>query len=258
MEFADSVVIITGAGNGIGAAMARKFAALGARTVLADLDSAAVSSVADEVGGLAVPGDVASEQGVTALVEAAMAEHGRIDVFCANAGIGRNGGPEADEDAWAASWEVNVMSHVRAARAVLPHWLERGKGHFLGTASAAGLLTMLGSAPYSVTKHAAVAFAEYLSITYADKGITAQALCPQGVRTQLLEATGETGQILMGATAIEATDVAEVVAEKLGGDEFLILPHPEVADYYALRAAQPERWQSGMRKLQRKVEERPV
>ncbi|WP_406693112.1 SDR family oxidoreductase [Saccharopolyspora sp. ID03-671] len=238
--------------------MARKFAALGARTVLADLDSAAVSSVADEVGGLAVPGDVASEQGVTALVEAAMAEHGRIDVFCANAGIGRNGGPEADEDAWAASWEVNVMSHVRAARAVLPHWLERGKGHFLGTASAAGLLTMLGSAPYSVTKHAAVAFAEYLSITYADKGITAQALCPQGVRTQLLEATGETGQILMGATAIEATDVAEMVAEKLGGDEFLILPHPEVADYYALRAAQPERWQSGMRKLQRKVEERPV
>ncbi|TWF93804.1 NADP-dependent 3-hydroxy acid dehydrogenase YdfG [Saccharopolyspora dendranthemae] len=254
MDLSDSVVVITGAGNGIGAAMAHKFAALGAKPVLGDLDSDAVAAVAAEVGGIAVAGDAASEQGVADLVAAAMAEHGRIDVFCANAGIGRNGGPEADEDAWAASWEVNVMSHVRAARAVLPHWLERGEGHFLGTASAAGLLTMLGSAPYSVTKHAAVAFAEYLNITYADKGITAQALCPQGVRTQLLEATGETGRILMGATAIEAVDVAEIVAEKLGGDEFLILPHPEVADYYALRAAQPERWQAGMRKLQRKVE----
>ncbi|MEB3371077.1 SDR family oxidoreductase [Saccharopolyspora mangrovi] len=258
MDLTDSVVIITGAGNGIGAAMARKFAALGARTVLGDLDSDAVREVAGEVGGIAVPGDAASEQGVAELVDAAMAEHGRIDVFCANAGIGRDGGPEADEDAWAASWEVNVMSHVRAARAVLPHWLDAGRGHFLGTASAAGLLTMLGSAPYSVTKHAAVAFAEYLNITYADKGVTAQALCPQGVRTQLLAASGETGQLLMGASAIEATDVAEMVAEKLGGEEFLILPHPEVADYYALRAAKPERWQAGMRKLQRKVEQRPV
>ena len=146
------------------------------------------------------------------------------------------------------------MAHVRAARALLPHWLERGEGHFLATASAAGLLTMLQAAPYSATKHAAVAHAEWLAITYGDKGITAQALCPQGVRTNMLANTGETGKALLGPEALDPQQVAELVAEKLGGDEFLILPHPEVADYYALRAAHPEKWQAGMRKLQRKVE----
>ncbi|MER7011847.1 SDR family oxidoreductase [Saccharopolyspora sp. NPDC000359] len=248
-----SVAVITGAGNGIGAAMARRFAASGAEVVLADVDAGGLQRVADEVGGLAVPGDAASEDGVRALVDAALGEHGRIDLFCANAGISRGGGPEADEVAWADSWEVNVMAHVRAARAVLPHWLERGEGHFLATASAAGLLTMLGAAPYSVTKHAAVGFAEWLAITYADRGITAQALCPQGVRTNMLGSSGDAGKTLLDDGALEPEQVADVVADSLGSGEFLILPHPEVADYYALRAGQPQRWQAGMRKLQRKL-----
>lgn len=253
MRIADSAVVITGAGNGIGAAMARKFAALGARVVLADVDAEAVARVAAEVGGLAVPGDAASEDGVRALVGAALGEHGRIDLFCANAGISRGGGPEAAEAAWADSWEVNVMAHVRAARAVLPHWLERGQGHFLATVSAAGLLTMLDAAPYSVTKHAALGFAEWLAITYADKGITVQALCPQGVRTNMLGSSGDTGKTLLDDGALEPDQVADLVADSLDSGEFLVLPHPEVADYYALRAGQPQRWQAGMRKLQRKL-----
>ncbi|GAA2342495.1 SDR family oxidoreductase [Saccharopolyspora halophila] len=252
MRLDGSVVVITGAGNGIGAAMARKFAGAGARLVLGDIDADGVGAVAEEIGGLAVPGDVASESGVAALVDAAMSEHGAVDVYCANAGT--TGGTEADEAAWADTWEINVMAHVRAARALLPHWLERGQGHFLATASAAGLLTMLRAAPYSVTKHAAVAHAEWLNITYADKGVTAQALCPQGVRTNMLADTGDTGKALLVPEAITPEQVADLVAEKLGGEEFLILPHPEVGDYYALRAAQPEKWQAGMRKLQRKVE----
>ena len=252
MRLDGKVVVITGAGNGIGAALARAFGERDAELVLGDVDADGVRAVAEEVGGLAVPGDAASEAGVAALVDAAMTEHGRIDVYCANAGI--TGGAGYDEDAWARTWEINVMAHVRAARALLPHWLERGEGHFLATASAAGLLTMLQAAPYSVTKHAAVAHAEWLAITYGDKGITAQALCPQGVRTNMLANTGETGKALLGPEAIDPQQVAELVAEKLGGEEFLILPHPEVADYYALRAAQPEKWQAGMRKLQRKVE----
>ncbi|MER7078439.1 Short-chain dehydrogenase [Saccharopolyspora kobensis] len=248
-----SAVVITGAGNGIGAAMARKFAGLGANVVLADVDAEAVQRVAAEVGGLAVPGDAASEDGVRALVGAALGELGRIDLFCANAGISRGGGPEADESAWADSWEVNVMAHVRAARAVLPHWLERGQGHFLATVSAAGLLTMLDAAPYSVTKHAALGFAEWMAITYADKGITVQALCPQGVRTNMLGSSGSTGKTLLDDGALEPEQVADLVADSLDGGEFLVLPHPEVADYYALRAGQPQRWQAGMRKLQRKL-----
>lgn len=253
VQLAGSAVVITGGGNGIGAAMARKFAGLGARVVLADVDTEAVQRVAAEVGGLAVPGDAASEDGVRALVDAALGEHGRIDLFCANAGISRGGGPEADEAAWADSWETNVMAHVRAARAVLPHWLERGQGHFLATVSAAGLLTMLGAAPYSVTKHAALGFAEWLAITYADRGITVQALCPQGVRTNMLGSSGSAGKVLLDEGALEPEQVADVVADSLDSVEFLVLPHPEVADYYALRAAQPQRWQAGMRKLQRKL-----
>lgn len=251
MHLDGSVVVVTGGGNGIGAAMSRRFAAEGAAVVVNDLDGGAARAIAEEIGGLAVPGDAASEDGVADLVRAANEQHGRIDLFCANAGIGESGGPEADETAWARSWEINVMAHVRAARAVLPQWLERGEGRFLTTVSAAGLLTMLGSAPYSVSKHAALAFAEWMSITYADRGITVQALCPQGVRTNLLDDSGETGKLLLGDSAIAPERVAGEVLAALDDDRFLILPHPEVAQYYALRAADPGRWQGGMRKLQR-------
>lgn len=255
MQLADSVVVITGAGNGIGAAMSRKFAAQGASVVVNDVNERAAHHVAGEIGGLPVAGDAASEAGAARLVDTAVAQYGHIDLFCANAGTAQVGGPEAPEDAWEKSWELNVMAHVRAARALLPHWLERGQGHFLATVSAAGLLTMLGSAPYATSKHAALAFAEWLSITYADQGVTVQALCPQGVRTNMLAGTGETGQRLLAADAIEPDDVADQVLEGLGTDRFLILPHPEVARYYAARAGDPERWLGGMRKLQRSLHE---
>lgn len=254
MRLAGAVVVVTGAGKGIGAAMSQKFAAGGAMVVVNDVDETAAHDVAGRIGGLALPGDAASEAGAARLVEAALAQYGRIDLFCANAGVARPGGPESPEEDWALSWETNVMAHVRAARAVLPHWLERGAGHFLVTASAAGLLTMLGSAPYSVTKHAALGFAEWMSVTYGDRGVTVQALCPQGVRTNMLADTGETGQRLLGAGALEPDQVADEVVEALGDGRFLVLPHPEVAEYYAARAARPEKWQAGMRKLQRKLE----
>lgn len=174
MLLADSVVVITCAGNGIGAAMSRAFAARGAHVVVNDLDEDATRRVAEEVGGLPVPGDAASSESAAGLVEAALREYGRVDVFCANAGVATSGGPELDDEWWEQAWQINVMAHVRAARAVLPHWLERGGGHFLATVSAAGLLTMLGAAPYSVTKHAALGFAEWLAVTYGDRGVTVQ------------------------------------------------------------------------------------
>ncbi|MDQ0380889.1 SDR family NAD(P)-dependent oxidoreductase [Amycolatopsis thermophila] len=256
MSFAlkDAGVVITGGGGGIGAALARRFAAEGARIVLADLDAAAVEAVAAEVGAVAVSGDAASVDGVASLISRANDELGGIDLYCANAGIAPHGGPEVPEEVWARAWDVNVMAHVRAANLLLPAWLERGHGRFLATVSAAGLLTSLGSAPYSVTKHGALAFAEWLSATYRHRGITVQAVCPQGVRTNMLAQTGTSGQLIMGASAIEPSQVADSVLEAFGDDRFLILPHPEVAGYYATRATQTDRWLGGMNKLQRKVE----
>jgi NAD(P)-dependent dehydrogenase (short-subunit alcohol dehydrogenase family) len=250
MDLRDKGVVITGAGAGIGAAMARRFAGAGARVVVNDVDAVAATAMAAEIGGLAVPADAASEAGIAALVHAARAHLGAIDLFCANAGVGTGGGPEASEADWELAWQVNVMGHVRAARALLPDWLARGQGHFLATVSAAGLLTMVGAAPYSVTKHGALAFAEWMAIAYGDRGITVQALCPQGVRTAMLDATGPVGQRILGTEAIPPERVADAVVEGLAGDSFLILPHPEVAGYYAARATDPDRWQRNMRKLQ--------
>jgi NAD(P)-dependent dehydrogenase (short-subunit alcohol dehydrogenase family) len=255
MELNGAGVVITGGGSGIGAALARRFAGLGARVVVNDLNAVGVQAVADEIGGLAIVGDAASTEGANALVAAARDHLGAIDLFCANAGVGTGGGPEASDQDWDLAWQVNVMAHVRAARALLPDWLERGHGHFLATVSAAGLLTMLGAAPYSVTKHGALAFAEWMSITYGHRGITVQALCPQGVRTPMLEASGETGKIVLGASAITTDVLADAVVEGLANGQFLILPHPEVADYYTARASQPGRWIGGMRKIQIQVEE---
>ncbi|WP_033294021.1 SDR family oxidoreductase [Amycolatopsis jejuensis] len=250
-------VVVTGGGGGIGAALARRFAADGARVVVADLDGDRAAEIAAEVGGTAFAGDVASESGVTDLITAARRTLGEIDIYCANAGVAPFGGANADDDSWALAWDVNVMAHVRAARALLPPWLERGKGHFIATVSAAGLLTSLGSAPYSVTKHGALAFAEWLSATYRHRGITVQAICPQGVRTAMLEETGERGKLLMGASAIEPDQVVDALFTAIAENRFLVLPHEEVAGYYALRATETDRWLGGMNKLQRKMEQLP-
>ncbi len=246
-------VVVTGAGGGIGAALARRFAADGARVVVNDRDPAAAAAVAVEIGGLAVPGDAASEADTRRLVDTAWAELGGVDLFCANAGILTAGSADADDAASEQAWQFNVMSHVYVARAVLPRWLDNGGGRLLFTVSAAGLLTLLGSAPYSVTKHAALSFAEWLRATYAHRGITVQALCPQGVRTDMLLGDGResASRAQLAATAMDPADVADVVAEAVRGDSFLVLPHPEVAGYYQRRATDPDRWLGGMNKIQR-------
>lgn len=253
MDLTDTGAVVTGAGNGIGAAIARRLAGAGARVVVNDLDAGAAEAVAAEIGGVAVPGDAAGETGVTALVAEAGAHLGGIDLYVANAGVGVGGGPEAPEADWDLAWQVNVMAHVRAARELVPGWLERGRGRFLTTVSAAGLLTMLGSAPYSVTKHAALAFGEWMSATYGDRGITVQCVCPMGVRTNLLESSGDTGRAILSPEAITPEEVADAVMVGLADGRFLILPHPQVADHYAARADDTDRWLAGMRRLQARV-----
>jgi NAD(P)-dependent dehydrogenase (short-subunit alcohol dehydrogenase family) len=247
-------VVVTGGGNGIGRAIARRFAAEGAQVVVNDLDAGAARSVADEIGGFAVPGDAAGEDGVRNLIAAAREHLGEIDVYCANAGIAVGEGPETPDEVWAHAWDVNVMAHVRAARELIPRWLERGTGRFIATASAAGLLTMLGSAPYSVTKHAAVAHAEWLAATYGHRGVAVHCLCPQGVRTQMLDQAGAAGDAVLKATAIEPDEVADALWQGIADERFLILPHADVADYYQLRASDTDRWLRGMRKLQRQLD----
>jgi NAD(P)-dependent dehydrogenase (short-subunit alcohol dehydrogenase family) len=247
-------VVVTGAGSGIGAALARRLAAEGARVVVNDIVPGAAAAVAGPIGATAVPGDAAGEDGVAALIGEARSVLGEIDLFCANAGVALGGG-EASEADWETSWQVNVMAHVRAARLLLPAWLDRGRGHLLCTVSAAGLLTMLGSAPYSVTKHAALGFAEWLAATYAHRGITVQALCPQGVRTPMLSGISPGAEMLLGESAITPETVADAAVAGIAGGQFLILPHPEVARFYAGRAADTDRWLRGMNRLQRGVED---
>jgi NAD(P)-dependent dehydrogenase (short-subunit alcohol dehydrogenase family) len=249
-------VVVTGGGSGIGAALSRRLAAEGARVVVNDVDAEAAKEVAASCPGqaVAVGGDAASEDGVAALITAARGELGEIDLYCANAGIARTGGPEASEADWADSWQVNVMAHVRAARLLTPAWLERGRGHLICTVSAAGLLAMPGTAPYSVTKHAALSFAEWMSFTYAHRGITVQAICPLGVRTPMLPGTGEPGAKLLGDAAIEPEAVADAVIAGIAAGSFLILPHPEVAGMYAGRAADPDHWREAMSGIQQFLE----
>jgi NAD(P)-dependent dehydrogenase (short-subunit alcohol dehydrogenase family) len=257
MKLREKVVVVTGGASGIGRSLALRFAAEGARAlVIADLDLAAAQDVAGSVGGLAVKTDVSDENDLNSLIDQTLDRYGRIDLFCSNAGIGGVPGFEqvSNED-WERIWRINVMGHVYAARAVLPAMLARGEGYLLNTASAAGLLTQIGSAPYSVTKHAAVAFAEWLAITYGDRGIKVSCLCPQGVLTPMLTAAAEQGSgafLLDGALAPE--EVADSVVKALDREQFLILPHPEVARYFQNKASDYERWLAGMRKLQVKNE----
>jgi NAD(P)-dependent dehydrogenase (short-subunit alcohol dehydrogenase family) len=250
-----SGVVVTGGGAGIGRAVARRLAAGGGRVVVNDLDDEAAEAVADEIGGYAVPGDVATEQGVRELIAAARGHLGEIDIFCSNAGIADGTGPDTPEASWQRSWELNVMAHVRASRELLPGWLSRGRGCFVVTASAAGLLTMLGAAPYSVTKHGAEAYAEWLAATYRHRGLEVHCICPQGVRTSMLAASGQAGEVVLREAAIEPEEVGEALWEGLADGRFLILPHPQVHDYYGLRAADPDKWLRGMNRLQQRIEE---
>ena len=256
-RFSGRGVVITGAGHGIGRAIAIRMAAEGARVVVNDLDPGAAAAVAREVGGHPVPGDAATDAGVGALVTAAREHLGVIDVYFANAGIdlgSRPTGLNTSSEDWARAFEVNVLAHVRAAQRLVPTWLEEGGGRFVVTASAAGLLTMLGNAPYSVTKHGAVAFAEWLSATYGHRGIVVQVICPQGVKTQMLDHAGPLKEVLSHDSALEPEQVAGAVWEALQDDRFMILPHPQVKGYYEYRATNPDGWLTGMGKLQRRLD----
>src|SRR5947209_4138324 len=255
MELTGRNVVITGAGSGIGRGLAERVAAeRPAALVLADLDFDSVCAVAEGCGAVAVRTDVSREEEVVALVRTAR-EHGPVDLFCSNAGVGGGGGgPEAPDSDWELGWKVNVMAHVWAARALVPEMVARGDGYLLSVASAAGLLTQVGAMTYSVTKHAAVAVAEWLAITYGDAGVKVSCLCPQGVRTPMLDRALEDpigAAPLLAEGLMEPDEVAEVVVEGIREERFLILPHPKVADYMALKSAQPDRWIRGMRGLVR-------
>lgn len=255
MQLKDKVAVVTGGANGIGRALCRRFASEGARgVVVADLDSAGAAEVAEEIDALAVTVDVAAEADIQRLVEETTRQFGRIDLFCSNAGIATGGGVDAPDADWQRIWNVHLMAHVYAARAVLPAMVDRGSGYLLHVASAAGLLSQIGSAPYSVTKHATVALAEWLSITYGPT-IKVSCLCPQGVTTNMiLRPDAEPATEYLRAEAVTAEVVAEAVIEGLAAEKFLILPHPEVASYFMRKASDYDRWIRGMRRLQQKIE----
>jgi NAD(P)-dependent dehydrogenase (short-subunit alcohol dehydrogenase family) len=251
----DAGVVVTGAGSGIGRALARGLAAAGARVVVNDLDTEAAVAVAGEIGGYPAPGDMGTEKGVHDLIAAARDYLNEIDIYCSNAGIGGGTTPvDTPDAAWQATWEVNVMAHVRATRELLPAWLERGHGTMVITASAAGLLTMLGAAPYSVTKHAAESYAEWLAATYGHRGLTVHCICPQGVRTNMLASSGQAGQVVLADAAIEPEQVADALLAGMAAGEFLILPHPEVRGYYQGRAGDTDKWLRGMNRMQQRIE----
>jgi NAD(P)-dependent dehydrogenase (short-subunit alcohol dehydrogenase family) len=264
VDLQDKNIVVTGAGGGIGAALVRRFAQDGPRTiVLADVDGAAAQAVLDELepgfDTVVVEADLGTEAGNVEVVRAAE-EYGPVDLLCLNAGIAVGGGVEAPDEDWYRIFDVNVMAHVWAVRAALPGMLAEGSGYILTTASAAGLLTNLGAAPYAVTKHAAVALAEWLAITHGDQGIKVSCLCPQGVRTKMLfpddedlaQSTGAESVRMQGV--IEPDELAEVVAAGLADERFLILPHPEVLDYWRRKTDDYDRWIAGMRKLQARTQ----
>jgi NAD(P)-dependent dehydrogenase (short-subunit alcohol dehydrogenase family) len=263
MELSGHTIVITGAGSGIGRAVAERFAVEDPRAlVLADVNGDAVRGVADALGDVAtaVTTDVGREDDIRALVDEARRVGGQIDVFYSNAGIpGPDGGPiEASDDDWDRAWRINAMAHVWAARAVLPEMLERGDGYLLSTASAAGILTQVGALVYSTTKHAAVAIAEWLAITYGDRGIKVSCVCPLGVRTPMLETALEEsvgGAALLRDELLEPSQVAEAVMAGIRDERLLIFPHPQLAKYMAFKGGDNERWLAGMRRMVRQARE---
>lgn len=261
MQVKDKTVVVTGGATGIGRALALAFAQAGARGVaIADLNAAGAASVAAEVQaaapdckvfGQAV--DVADASAVQALTDEATRRFGQVDVFCSNAGIILRKGLDASAGEWQRIWDINVMAHIHAAKAVLPQMLERGDGYFVNTVSAAGLLSQIGSAPYAVTKHAAIGFAEWLSITYGDRGIKVSCICPQGVQTNML--FGENGERkgFLQQGSVTAEHVADATLAGMADERFLILPHPEVLEYYRRKGQDYDRWLRGMRRLHEQV-----
>jgi NAD(P)-dependent dehydrogenase (short-subunit alcohol dehydrogenase family) len=253
LKLTDRVIVVTGGGSGIGAAMARRFATEGPRAlILADLDLEAADRVAGGIGAVPFQADVADPASNDRLIDETEERFGAIDLFCANAGIGFAGDEQTAPELWDRIWQVNLMSHVHAARRLIPGWLARGEGYFLSTASAAGLLTNLKAAEYSVTKHAAVAFAEWLSVTYGDQGVKVSCLCPMGVKTPFLDAATEFHDLL-DPYALEPEQVADAVVAGLAEERFLILPHPEVERFFQNKANDYDRWIEAMRRMQRSV-----
>jgi NAD(P)-dependent dehydrogenase (short-subunit alcohol dehydrogenase family) len=251
LDLTGRVIVVTGAARGIGRALARRFASAGAEAVVvADLDGRGAAATADEIGATSAGCDVSREADVQRLVEHVMSKYGRIDVFCSNAGIAVGGGPEAPDSEWQRIWEVNVMAHVYVARHVLPGMLARKEGYLLGTISAAALLNHVFAAPYGVTKAAALSFFEWLAIAHGDDGIRVACLCPQGVKTEMLaRERSQLGIDFLTADALEPDAVAEAVVNGMRDERFLILPHPEVAEYFRRKADDYDRWLRGMRRL---------
>jgi NAD(P)-dependent dehydrogenase (short-subunit alcohol dehydrogenase family) len=251
VQLKDRIIVVTGAASGIGRALAHRFHAEGAkRVVCADLNEAGVRETAAAVGGPAFVTNVAREDDIKTLIERTEAEHGPIDLFCSNAGIGIGGGAEVSNEGWQRIWDINVMAHVWAARHLVPRMIERGCGYLFSTASAAGLLSQIGSAPYAVTKHAAVALAEWLAITHGDQGIKVSVLCPQAVRTAMTAGNPDGVASIDGM--IEPDVVAEACVRAIEAEDFLVLPHPEVLDYMRRKTGDYNRWIGGMRKLNRR------
>lgn len=253
MSRAGQVAIVTGGAGGIGAALARAFAREGAQVVVTDQELAGAERVAAEIGGIAFRADLSREEDHRALVAHVEQRVGPIDLYCANAGIACAGGFETPDPDWRRIIDVNLMAHVWGARYVVPDMLRRGRGTFVTVASAAGLLTQLGSAPYAVSKHAAVAFAEWLAVSYGDRGLQVACVCPLGVRTAMLGCDDRIGALL-APEAIEPAEVATAVLAGLDRREFLILPHPQVREYLARKTADPDRWIRGMQRLRRDFE----
>lgn len=249
MEIKNKIAVITGGASGIGKAMAARFMQEGAaHVIIADVNPA-LDEVAAELGVSAIKTDVSKESEVQHLIKTAESDHGQIDLLCNNAGIGVGGGPETANEDWQRIWEINVMAHVYATRAALPDMLRRGEGYIMNTASAAGLLTQIGSAPYAVTKHAAVAYAEWLAITYGDRGIKVSALCPQAVRTAMTANT-ENGGVAGINGMMEPEQLCDSVMDTLRSEQFLVLPHPEVLTYMQRKTTDYDRWIGGMKRLQ--------
>ncbi|QMU21830.1 SDR family oxidoreductase [Gordonia rubripertincta] len=264
MDVAGKVAIVTGGGGGIGGALAHALVEAGAKVVVTDLDAASANSVADGLkeSAVALAGDASSDEHIDAAVRLAESTFGPVDLYFANAGIGRGGGLDTDEAMWDLALDVNLRSHIRAARRLVPEWVERGSGYFVSTASAAGLLTQIGNAPYSVTKHAAVGFAEWLNITHGDDGVRVSCLCPMGVDTKLLRPEDDSAtpdQKLMQKAVETAGEVltpgavAAIVLDAVADERFLILPHAEVLDMYRQKGADYDRWLRGMRRYQRSL-----